>query len=233
MSGGTLRLSREEAERVAERVDFSKLHGLVPAIVQDRATGAVLMQAFMDREALVRTLTTGLAHYWSRSRGRLWMKGEESGHVQVVREAWADCDYDSILLRVDQRGVSCHEGFYTCFHNRLAPPGPAEPASGPAVLSEVFSVIKERLRSPRPGSYVASLARGGLEGVLKKVGEECLELALAAKEGAKEEAVREAADLIFHCLVLLAVVGVEFDDVLEELRARRAGRAASDAFSRQ
>lgn len=205
-------------------MDFSKLQGLVPAIAQDRATGAVLMQAFMDREALIRTLTTGLAHYWSRSRGRLWMKGEESGHVQVVREVWADCDYDSLLLKVDQRGVSCHEGFYTCFHNRLAPSGSAEPAPGPAILSEVFAVVKERLRSPRPGSYVASLARGGVEEVIKKVGEECLELALAAKGGARGEVAREAADLIFHCLVLLAIVGVELDEVLEELRARRAGQ---------
>lgn len=231
MSAGGVKLSLEEARRAVERVDFSKLNGLVPAIAQDSATGAVLMQAFVNEEALVKTLTTGYAHYWSRSRRRLWMKGEESGNVQVVEEVWADCDYDSLLFKVAQRGVSCHEGFYTCFHNRLAPSALTEPASGPAVLAEVFSVVKERLRRPRPESYVASLAKGGVDAVARKVGEECLELILAAKGGAREEVIREAADLIFHCLVLLAALGVELDEVLDEVRGRRAAGMAREGRS--
>lgn len=115
-----LKLSFEEASRVAERVDFSKMGGLVPVVVQDAGTGAVLMQAFMDREALIKTLTTGYMHYWSRSRRKLWMKGETSGNTQAVREAWLDCDGDALLFKVAQRGLCCHEGFYTCFHNEIA-----------------------------------------------------------------------------------------------------------------
>jgi len=221
-----LKLSVEEASRLADRVDFSKLNGLAPVVVQDAHTGEVLMQAFMDREALVKTLTTGHMHYWSRSRRRLWMKGETSGHVQVVEEAWLDCDGDALLFKVAQRGVCCHEGFYTCFHYPLASPSRAEPARGVAVLSEVFNVVKERVESPRPGSYVSLLAAGGVDAAAKKLGEECVELLLAAKDGRREEVVKEAADLLFHCLVLLGVVGVELDEVLDELRARRAARMA-------
>ncbi|MCX8204629.1 MAG: bifunctional phosphoribosyl-AMP cyclohydrolase/phosphoribosyl-ATP diphosphatase HisIE [Candidatus Nezhaarchaeota archaeon] len=226
MGEDAVKLSLEEARKIAEKIGFSKLQGLVPAIAQDFDTGMVLMQAFMNEEALIKTLTTGLMHYWSRSKRRLWMKGEESGNVQVVKEVWADCDYDSLLFKVAQRGVGCHEGFYTCFHNQLASSSSAKPGAGLAILAEVFNVVKERVKKPRPGSYVCSLAQGGLESVIKKVSEECLELALAAKEGSRGGVVREAADLIFHCLVLLAVVGVEFSEVLDELRERRAARVA-------
>lgn len=130
MGGPKLKLSLEEASRVAERVDFSKMGGLVPVVVQDAATGSVLMQAFMDREALIKTLTTGYMHYWSRSRRRLWMKGESSGSTQAVEEAWLDCDGDALLFKVVQRGQCCHEGFYTCFHNEV--PSLLASAQGPS-----------------------------------------------------------------------------------------------------
>ena len=222
MSMSRSKLSLEEALKLAERLNFDKLDGLLPVVVQDLHTGDVLMQAFMDREALIKTLTTGLMHYWSRSRGRLWLKGETSGHYQRVVEAYADCDWDSLLFRVEQVGVCCHEGFHSCFHNMVLPRLEVLHAGGPAILSEVYEVVKDRLRRPRPGSYVASLASRGLEAVASKVVEEAMELASAVKEGGRREVVHEAADLLFHVLVLLAVSGkAELNEVFEELRARR------------
>lgn len=114
-----IRLSPEEASRIANGLNY-RHNGLVIAVAQDVATGTVLMVAFMNKEAVIETLTTGLAHYWSTSRKRLWMKGEESGNVQVVEEFLVDCDADAVLLKVRQHGVACHKGRYTCFHNRVA-----------------------------------------------------------------------------------------------------------------
>lgn len=225
VSNSFFRLGLEEASKLVDEVNFAKGNGLVPVVVQDLATGQVLMQAFMDKEALLKTLTTGLMHYWSRSRGKLWLKGETSGHYQYVKEVYLDCDRDALLFKVVQVGVCCHEGFYTCFHNKVEAKVKEEVAKGPAILAEVFEVIKDRLRSPKPTSYVSSLASAGVNAVSRKVGEEALELVLAAKDNAKEEVVKEAADLLFHSLVLLAVLGVDLDEVFRELEARRrAGR---------
>jgi len=114
-----LRLSRSEAERIADKVNFEKLDGLVPVIVQDESTGAVLMQAFMNREALILTLETGLMHYWSRTRRRIWLKGESSKHYSLLRNAILDCDNDAILFKVRQIGPCCHTGKYSCFHKPI------------------------------------------------------------------------------------------------------------------
>lgn len=113
-----MKLTEEEAEEAAGKAKF-RFNGLIVAVAQDAGTGEVLMVAFMNREALVKTLTTGLAHYWSTSRHRIWMKGESSGNIQRVREAIFDCDYDTILLKVEQKGVACHEGWKSCFHNPI------------------------------------------------------------------------------------------------------------------
>ncbi len=197
--------------------------GLVPAVAQDAQTGRVLMVAWADREALDRTLRTGQAWYWSRSRGRLWRKGAGSGHTQRVREVRVDCDGDALLLVVDQTGPACHTGRATCFFRtpsgeELDAPARADP------LDQVFAVIGERARSLPEGSYTASLLRGGIPAVAAKVREEADELARA---GAQEDAgrvVEEAADLFYHALVLLAARGVSLDDVRAVLARRRHAR---------
>jgi phosphoribosyl-ATP pyrophosphohydrolase/phosphoribosyl-AMP cyclohydrolase len=208
-------------EDLIERVDFEKMGGLVPVVVQDFDTGEVLMQAFMNKEALKLTLETGLMHYWSRTRGRIWMKGEESGHTQSVISARLDCDGDAILFAVRQKGVCCHTGEGSCFHRPLVD-GPA--GVGAKILGEVFQVIKGRIEAPRPGSYVSGLASKGENAILKKLGEEAAELVIAAKEG--EGIIHEAADLLFHLMVLLAFKGVGLEGVYAELERRRRGRRA-------
>ncbi len=112
-------MSFDEAERLADTLNYRHNGGFIVAVAQDANTGEVLMVAFMNKEAFVKTLTTGLAHYWSLSRGRLWRKGEESGHVQFVKEVYVDCDGDSVLLKIDQVGHACHEGYKSCFHNKV------------------------------------------------------------------------------------------------------------------
>ncbi|MBS7612020.1 phosphoribosyl-AMP cyclohydrolase [Candidatus Bathyarchaeota archaeon] len=112
-------MNLEEAVRLADTLNYRHNGGFIVAVVQDVDTGEVLMVAFMNKEALVKTLTTGLAHYWSLSRGKLWRKGEESGHVQFVKKVYVDCDYDSVLLKVNQIGYACHEGYRSCFHNKV------------------------------------------------------------------------------------------------------------------
>ena len=114
-----LKIDETKAEQIIRKADFGKCGGLLPVIVQDDSTDHVLMQAFMNPESLKLTLTTGQAHYWSRTRNRIWMKGEKSGHVQLVQKAFLDCDYDTLLLRVQQKGVVCHTGKETCFHNSI------------------------------------------------------------------------------------------------------------------
>ncbi len=112
-------MSFDKAERLADTLNYRHNGGFIVAVAQDANTGEVLMVAFMNREAFVKTLTTGLAHYWSLSRGRLWRKGEESGHIQFVKEVYVDCDGDSVLLKIDQVGYACHEGYKSCFHNKV------------------------------------------------------------------------------------------------------------------
>jgi phosphoribosyl-ATP pyrophosphohydrolase/phosphoribosyl-AMP cyclohydrolase len=198
--------------------------GLVPAVVQDATGGEVLMVAWMDEEALRRTRETGQAHFWSRSRGELWHKGATSGNVMHVREVRADCDADTLLLRVDPAGPACHTGRRSCFFRSIeggdAPPGPRD-AGRDRVLHELFATILERQAQPRPGSYTARLLAAGEDEVLKKVGEEAMEIILAAKGQGDERLVAEVADLLYHLLVLLAARGLSLDDVEAELVGRR------------
>jgi phosphoribosyl-ATP pyrophosphohydrolase/phosphoribosyl-AMP cyclohydrolase len=187
--------------------------GLVPVVVQDRASGDVLMVAWADAEALRRTEETGLAHFWSRSRQALWMKGETSGHRLRVRSARADCDRDTLLLVVDPEGPACHQGTRTCFGD--------EPAAAVATLAELERVIAQRARERPEGSYTARLMEKGLDHSLKKVGEEATELVLAAKGDSALRVAEEAADLLFHALVVLAQRGVALSDVMDVLARRR------------
>lgn len=190
--------------------------GLVPVIVQDRASGDVLMLAYANTEALARTAESGLAHFWSRSRQALWRKGETSGNGLRVREVRADCDRDTLLMIVDPDGPACHTGTRTCFGE--------EATSVAGVLAEVGRVIDERGRTRPEGSYTARLLAKGSNEVLKKIGEEAVEVALAARSESDERLAEEAADLVYHLLVALGQRRIGFERVLETLQARREGK---------
>ena len=199
--------------------------GLVPVVVQDAQTGAVLMQAYADRAALEHALMTRQGTYFSRSRGEQWIKGLTSGHLQRVVEISLDCDGDSVLYRVIQTGPACHTGAYSCFHRPLLDLPPEEnaaptPTQLGGTLERVYATITERLASLPEHSYVARLHAGGLDRVLKKISEEAGEVLLAAKNGDKAELATEAADLLFHTLFALAEVGVTPSEVAAVLQAR-------------
>ena len=195
--------------------------GLVPAIVQDTATGQVLMLAYMNREALEQTLATGLAHYWSRSRAKLWQKGETSGHLQHVRDIRYDCDADTLLVIVEQDGVACHTGERSCFFHRLPEsPQPTLPPVSEGLLHQLYAVIQERKRCAPQESYVASLMARGQDHVLKKVVEEAAEVLMASKDGRPEAVVYEMADLWFHAIVALGWHDISPQEVLQELQRR-------------
>ncbi len=189
--------------------------GLLPVVVQDRASGDVLMVAYANAEALQRTEATGFAWFWSRSRGRLWQKGETSGHRLAVREALADCDRDALLLVVEPEGPACHTGARTCF-------GDATPTAA-GILEELRRVIADRKSASPEASYTARLLRKGLDHTLKKIGEEATEVVLAAKGESDARLAAEAADLLFHLLVALAQRGVSPAAVMDVLRRRRVG----------
>jgi phosphoribosyl-ATP pyrophosphohydrolase/phosphoribosyl-AMP cyclohydrolase len=191
---------------------------LVPCIVQDAATGEVLMLAYQDDAALEATRRTGLAHFHSRSRGELWLKGATSGNTMEVVELLADCDADTVLLRVRPSGPACHTGEETCF-------GPRRIDPRPAVLAELAAVIEQR-RAGEPGSYVSALLAGDRERAQRKVGEEGVEVLLA--EPGSEHLVSEVADLWFHTMLLLARDGIDPLAPLEELRRRRSGPRRAD-----
>jgi phosphoribosyl-ATP pyrophosphohydrolase/phosphoribosyl-AMP cyclohydrolase len=197
--------------------------GLAPAIVQDAHTGQVLMLAYMNQESLERTLETGESWFWSRSRGELWRKGATSGNTQRVVEVRYDCDADALLLRVEPAGSACHTGHQRCFYRRLPDQTEVEeaPPSG-GVLAHLEAVIQDRRANPRPGSYTCQLLDAGLPRILKKVGEEAIEVVVAAQGEGEERLVSELADLAYHTLVLLAARGLSWADVEAEL-ARRFG----------
>ncbi|MBC7217848.1 MAG: bifunctional phosphoribosyl-AMP cyclohydrolase/phosphoribosyl-ATP diphosphatase HisIE [Candidatus Caldatribacterium sp.] len=207
--------------------------GLIPAVVQDAETGKVLMVAYMNEEALRRTLETKTTWFYSRSRGKLWNKGETSGHIQHVEGIYVDCDNDCLLVTVRQEGVACHTGFFSCFHRELEDGKPGEPKNGNppfplfAFLGELFEVIKERAQNPSPSSYTAKLLAEGKEKILRKVAEEATEVLLAAfeEEVTRKDHLRyEVADLLYHLLVLLKHEGLSFGEVMEELKKRHVKR---------
>jgi phosphoribosyl-ATP pyrophosphohydrolase/phosphoribosyl-AMP cyclohydrolase len=193
--------------------------GLIPAVVQEADTGEVLMVAWMDRAALDATLRTGLSHFWSRSRGTLWRKGETSGHTQHVERLYADCDADVLLVQVHQDGVACHTGHRTCFFRALN--GDGEVSAPATMLERLEQTIAARKASPVPGSYVAGLLAKGEAAVCRKIGEEATEVIVAALGGEGDQRlVAETADLWFHTLVLLGARGIRIHDVLQELARR-------------
>ena len=195
--------------------------GLVPAIAQDAADGTVLMLAWMNEASLQLTLETGFATYYSRSRRQLWKKGETSGHVQEVLAVKYDCDADAILLTVRQTGPACHTGARSCFFNDLKKADEDELPATSHILEQVYRVIEDRKEHPQEGSYTNYLLEKGIEKICKKVGEESSETIIAAMKNSKEEVTYEAADLLYHLLVLCYDRGVTPGDLWEELARRR------------
>lgn len=198
--------------------------GLVPVVAQDASTGDVLMVAYMNAEAVQRTADSGEAWYWSRSRGRLWRKGEESGHTQRVREMRVDCDGDALLLVVDQTGPACHTGHRSCFYRDLTAGAETDVAPTADGLRELFARLERRREEMADGSYTAALLRGGGAAIAAKVQEESGEVVHAALTETNQRLVEETADLLYHTLVLLLERGVALDDVYAELGRRRHDR---------
>jgi phosphoribosyl-ATP pyrophosphohydrolase/phosphoribosyl-AMP cyclohydrolase len=204
-------------------VDFEKNGGLVPVIVQDYETNEVLMLAYMNEEALKLTQKTGYAHYFSRSRNKIWKKGESSGHTQEVKDILIDCDNDTILLKVKQNGVACHTGRKSCFFTKLD--------TGEIVMDKekeieynfidkLYHTLLDRKNADPKTSYVSSLYHKGENTILKKVAEEAAEFCFAVKDNEKSEIIYEAADLAFHTLVALAYRNIHPEAILEELKRR-------------
>lgn len=202
--------------------------GLVPVVVQDAENGQVLMVAHTNKESLEKTLSTRRTHFWSRSRKKIWAKGEESGNVQCIKEIFLDCDKDTVLVLVSQKGVSCHTGKRTCFFETIDGREENAPTFGISrtgkTLEVVYGVIEDRKRNPREGSYVSGLFSSGLDGILKKLGEEAGETIIAAKNENRKEVIYEMADLWFHSIVVLAYFGLTSEDIYEEL-GRRFGKS--------
>ena len=197
--------------------------GLIPAIAQHVETGEILMMGYMSPGTLKRTLEGGQVWYYSRSREDLWHKGEVSGNYLNLKEAWVDCDSDTILMKVLPDGPTCHTGQPSCFFTPLEgmPQAFQSDETGPAILEELFSTIQERKRDLPEGSYTAKLLQSGIGRVAQKVIEEAGETALAAAQNDTDSLPAEAADLLYHTLVLLAASGVTPNQIWEELRARR------------
>jgi len=201
--------------------------GLVPAIVQDADTLQVLTLAYMNRQSLERTLADKETWFWSRSRASLWHKGETSGNKQRVVRLDLDCDYDALRVLVVPEGPACHTGAQTCFHNELEDASqertPGVKANLEGALADLYSVIASRKRETPAGSYTTYLFEQGLDKILKKVGEECAETIIAAKNDEREALVRESSDLLYHLLVLFVERGLTLDEIREELLSRRKG----------
>ena len=202
------------------KIDYEKYEGgLVPAIVQDAATRKVLMLGFMNREAFELTQTSGKVTFYSRSRRKLWTKGETSGNFLLVEEILTDCDSDTILIKAKPEGAVCHTGEDTCFDEKNEF-SKAETAEN-NFLFELEKIIKNRKENPSENSYTSKLFKKGINKVAQKVGEEAVELVIEAKDENEELFVNEAADLLYHLLILLAAKDVELSEVLEVLRQRQ------------
>jgi phosphoribosyl-AMP cyclohydrolase / phosphoribosyl-ATP pyrophosphohydrolase len=193
-------------------IDWAKAgDGLVPAVVQDPRSSRVLMLGYVNRESLEATLKTGLVTFYSRSKQRLWQKGETSGHVLRVKDIKLDCDQDTLLILAEPEGPTCHLGTETCFGDDNTP--------GFAVLADLVATIKGRRKNPGENSYTAKLFMEGIPRIAQKVGEEGVEVALAASAGG-EKLASEAADLVYHLSVLLEASGLEWRDVMKILDQR-------------
>jgi phosphoribosyl-AMP cyclohydrolase / phosphoribosyl-ATP pyrophosphohydrolase len=213
-----LRLGAETMEFNIENIKFDE-KGLVPAIVQEIFTGKVLMLGYMNKESLEKTLETKTTWFYSRSRESLWNKGETSGHFQYVKRMSYDCDGDTILVEVEQAGVACHTGEYSCFHNEVLTDEEFVDYNR-GITNELYEFLKNRKENPTEGSYTSYLFSKGLDKILKKIGEETTEVIIGAKNNDHEELVYELADLVYHSLVLMIDQNVQIDELKKELTKR-------------
>ena len=191
---------------------MSEAKELMPVVVQDVKNNNVLMLAYMNDESLDLTKKTGFMHYWSRSRNSIWKKGETSGNFQKCIELFSDCDNDAMLARVEQKGVACHTGTYSCFYK--------EPIPAEDIITELWRVFEERRSGQNPSSYTYKLL-SNRNLLLKKIAEESSEVIIAAKDKQRKEIVYEAGDLLYHLMVLLYDEGITMDDIYKELEGRR------------
>lgn len=218
------------------KIEWEKNGGLIPVIVQDYESGEVLMLAYMNEEALKLTQSTKFAHYFSRSRNKLWKKGESSGHTQEVKEILIDCDNDTILLKIKQNGVACHTGRKSCFFTNLENNEEilkVEKEIQYNFLDNLYHTLLERKGADPKSSYVASLYNKGENSILKKVVEEAGEFSFAIKDDDKDEIIYEAADLLFHSLVALAYKNIHPEAVLNELKRREGVSGIEEKNSRK
>jgi phosphoribosyl-ATP pyrophosphohydrolase/phosphoribosyl-AMP cyclohydrolase len=201
--------------------------GLLPAVIQDWLDGTVLMLGYMNQEAVGKTIATKSVHFWSRSRKSLWEKGETSGHKLIVKDLFIDCDRDTILVKAEQVGPTCHTGERACFFARLDVGGHAREEKTTeawgGILDAVLRTIQDRRVHPQAGSYTTKLFEGGHDKILKKVAEEAGEVLIAAKGGKRDEIIYETADLFFHTLMVLGYHGITLQEILVEL-GRRFGK---------
>lgn len=218
-------LNREQIENFISKIDFKKGNGLVPAIIQDESTKEVLMQAYMNEETLRLTLKTGKTHFWSRTRKKVWLKGEESGHHSLVQNAISDCDNDALVFQVQQIGPICHTGEKSCFHNPVKKI--EDKAPNARILERIYEIIKERRDSDYESSYVNGLIKQGEGAILDKISEEAAELMLATKEEPESRVISEAADLIFHIMIVLALKKIELKEVFKEFDERHKAKTVS------
>lgn len=195
---------------------WEKMGGLLPALVQDAASGRVLMLGYMDRDALAATRKSGLATFYSRSKKRLWQKGETSGNHLRVERIHADCDDDALLLLAEPAGPTCHLGSVSCFG--------ADGPHGPGWLADLSAIVRDRAASPDPSSYTSQLLDKGVERIAQKIGEEGVEVALAAVGSDPQQCVEEVADLVYHLAVLMQAKGFVWSDVIAVLQDRHETR---------
>ena len=198
-----------------EKLKFDE-KGLIPAIVVDSVTKKVLTLAYMNRESLKISMEKGLTCFWSRSRQELWLKGETSGNYQHIVSITADCDYDALTVVVEPDGPACHTGTFSCFENPVWESEELHEFS----LQGLMSLIEGRKLNPQEGSYTTYLFNKGLDKILKKVGEECTEVIIAAKAEDKKETIYEIADLAYHTLVLMTEAGISLEEIHRELASR-------------
>lgn len=216
----------------SDLINWGKVDGMVPVITQDSSTNEVLMMAYMNKEALDLTIQTKEAHYFSRTKQRIWKKGESSGHIQNVKDIMIDCDNDTLLLKVEQVGVACHTGRKSCFFTNLGTKEAiseveVDMTSSYGVIDTLYHVIESRKNDDPDKSYTSKLLNGKQNSMLKKIVEEAGEFTFAIKDNDKEEMVYEAADLVYHCLVALASKDINPDQIKQEL-ARRFGLSGID-----
>jgi phosphoribosyl-ATP pyrophosphohydrolase/phosphoribosyl-AMP cyclohydrolase len=201
------------------KLNFKKMNGLIPAIIQDSATMQVLMLGFMNEEAFKKTIETGKVTFWSRGKGRLWQKGEKSGNYLEVVSIKKDCDNDTLLILARPNGSTCHKGKYSCF---------GEENVSVTFLNRLFELIKDRKSKMPKKSYTSSLFKKGIDEIVKKLGEESVEVIIAAKGGRKKRLIEESSDLLYHLLVLLAEKNIGLNEVIKELVRRKTCKPLDD-----